>query len=142
MRSWAEAALAILVVVALGVALFLFTGESLGDGTTNSTEPIAFDPAAAARGQITAESTGCLLCHTVDEATSTAPTWKGLSGSKRPLASGESVTADDAYLRIAIIDPASQVVKGYDAIMPPDYRDALTDKELEDLVAYINSLGS
>ena len=142
MRSWAEAALAILVVIALGAALFLFTGESLGAGSSDTTEPIAFDPAAAARGQITAESTGCLQCHTVNGATSTAPTWKGLSGSNRPLASGESVTADEAYLRNAIIDPASQVVKGYDAIMPADYGDALTDEELEALVAYINSLDS
>ena len=142
MRTWAEAVLAIAVVVALGVGLFLFTGESLG-GSTETTEPTAFDSAAAARGQITAESTGCLQCHTVDGATNTSgPTWKGLAGSNRPLASGESVTADDAYLRAAIIDPAGQIVQGYEAIMPPDYGEALTDEELEDLVAYINSLAS
>ena len=142
MRTWAEAVLAIAVVVALGVGLFLFTGESLG-GSTETTEPIAFDPAEAARGQVTAERTGCLQCHTVDGATNTSgPTWKGLAGSNRPLASGESVTADDAYLRAAIIDPAGQVVQGYEAIMPPDYGEALTDEELEDLVAYINSLAS
>lgn len=142
MRNWAEGALAIGVVIALGAALFLFTGEPLGAGATNTTEPISFDPAAAARGQVTAETTGCLQCHTADGTPSTGPTWKGLAGSNRPLASGESVTADEAYLRNAIIDPASQVVKGYDAIMPPDYGEALTDQELEDLVAYISSLES
>ena len=50
--------------------------------------------------------------------------------------------ADDAYLFGSIVDPANQVVEGYEAIMPPDYGETLTEGEVEDLVEYIRSLGS
>ena len=142
MRSWAEGALAIIVVVGLGTALFLFTGESLGGETTDTTIPIAFDPEAAARGQVFAESKGCLQCHTVDGTPSSGPTWKGLAGSSRPLTNGDIVIADDTYLLNSIVDPAAQVVEGYDAIMAPDSGDTLSSEEINDLIAYINSLAS
>lgn len=131
-----------MVLISFGTALFLFTGEELGDGTTDTTQPAAIDEAAAARGEVLAESSGCLACHTVTGAPGTGPTFTGLAGSSRPLASGETVTADDAYLFASIVDPANQIVEGYEAIMPPDYGDALTEAEVEDLVEYIKSLSS
>jgi cytochrome c oxidase subunit 2 len=57
------------------------------------------------------------------------------------LASGETVTADDAYLTNSIVDPASQIVAGFENVMPPDYGEKLTADEVADIVAYINSLG-
>ena len=100
------------------------------------------DPDAAVRGEIIAGSTGCLACHTVDGTPGSGPTWKGLAGSSRPLQSDEGVTADDAYLTNSILDPGSQVVEGFDNIMPPDYGDSLTEQEVGDLVEYIKSLAS
>lgn len=141
MRSWVEGVLAVAVIVALGAALFMFSGESLG-GSTDTTQPIVFDPEAAARGETLAVDTGCLACHTIDGTTGVGSTWKGLAGSSRPLTSGETVIADDAYLTTAIVDPAAQIVAGFDNLMPPDYADKLTDDQVGDLVAYINSLGS
>jgi cytochrome c oxidase subunit 2 len=141
MRTWVEGVLAVAVVVSLGAALFMFTGESLGSGSIDTTEPIAFDPEAAARGETLAVDTGCLACHTTDGTTSVGSTWKGLAGSSRPLASGETVTADDAYLTNSIVDPASQIVAGFENVMPPDYGEKLTADEVADIVAYINSLG-
>lgn len=142
MRSWAEGALAIFVVVAVGGSMFLFAGDSGSDGSTATTVPVVFDQESATRGQVTAESSGCLQCHTVDGTPSSGPTWKGLAGSSRPLTTGESVIADDAYLRNSIIDPASQVIEGFDPIMPPDYGDSLDEQEINDLIAYINSLAN
>lgn len=142
MRSWAEGLLAIVVLVVVGGALFLFTGESLGDGATATTQPSVIDPDAAARGETLAASTGCLACHTIDGTPSTGPTWKGLAGSSRPLETGEVVTADDDYLATSVVDPGSQVVAGFDNIMPPDYGDTLSDQEVVDLVEYVKSLGS
>lgn len=142
MRSWTEGALAIIVVVALGVVLFLFTGESLEEGTTATTAPIDFDSESAARGQLLAESKGCLQCHTVDGTPSSGPTWKGFAGSSRPLTSGESVIADDTYLLNSILDPSLQVVLGFDAIMQSDYGETLTGEEIDDLINYIKSLAS
>ena len=140
MRSWTEGLLALFVLVAVGAALFLFTGESLGGETTATTEPIAADPEAAIRGEAVSNGTGCLACHTVDGTTSSGPTWKGLAGSSRPLESGEVVVADTDYLTRAIVDPGAEVVAGFDNVMPPGYGDQLTDQEISDMVEYIKSL--
>jgi len=142
MRSWTEGLLAIVIVVALGAALFLFTGETIGEETTPTTAPIDFDSDSAARGQLLAESKGCLQCHTVDGTPSTGPTWKGLAGSSRPLTTGESVIADDTYLLNSIVDPSLQVIQGFDAIMPPDYAETLGSDEITDLINHIKSLAS
>jgi cytochrome c oxidase subunit II len=142
LRSATEAALAIVVIVALGVALWLFTGESLGGEPSGTTVPIVVDTAAAARGETIAANTGCLACHTADGATSSGPTWKGLAGSSRPLESGETVMADDAYLGRSITDPLADVVAGFDPVMPTTYSDQLTEAEIDDLVEYVKSLGA
>ena len=141
MRSWAEGALALGLTLVLGGALWLFAGDTGRAGPTGSTSPIAFDAAAAARGQETAAAAGCLACHAIDGTTGTGPTWKGLAGASRPLVSGESVVADDAYLFNSVIDPASQVVQGFDPVMPTTYPETLSETEIDDLVEYIKSLG-
>lgn len=141
MNSWTEGALALLVIVALGFGLFLFTGESLGDGLdTSSPEPIVVDQAAAARGEILAGEQGCLQCHTTDGTPASGPTWKGLAGSVRPLDNGQQVVADDLYLFNSIVDPNAQVVEGYDPLMPTFYADQLDEQQITDLVEYIKSL--
>ena len=140
MRSWTEGLLAVIVILALGAGLFLFTGESLGGETPDDTTAPSFDPDAAARGQVLAESNACLQCHSVDGTDGTGPTWKGLAGSSRPLTTGESVVADDAYLDLSIVDPGAQIVLGYDNVMPVDPGQSLTDEELSDMIEYIKSL--
>ena len=77
MNGWAEGALALAVTLVFGAGLWLFTGEPVGDETTDTTIPLVVDTEAAARGQTLASDTGCLACHTVDGAASTGPTWKG-----------------------------------------------------------------
>ncbi|MEA1902940.1 MAG: cytochrome c [Actinomycetota bacterium] len=141
MRTWLEALLAVVVIVGLGAALLLFSGESLTDGSPATTAPVTADADAAIRGEVVANSIGCLACHTIDGTPGSGPTWKGLAGSSRPLESGEVVIADDTYLTNSIIDPSLQVVAGFDAIMP-DYSDQLSPGDVADLVEYIKSLAS
>lgn len=137
-----EAVLAAALTLILGVGFWLFTGESIGNGQTDATVAIEFEGPAAVRGETLAIETGCFACHTIDGTPSAGPTWKGLAGSSRPLESGETVTADDAYLTLSIIDPNSQVLEGFNPVMPTDYAQNLTDDEVSDLVEYIKSLGS
>jgi cytochrome c oxidase subunit 2 len=82
---------------------------------------------------------GCNACHTVDGAPGIGPTWKGLWGSSRSLLSGESVTADAAYISLSVLDPASQIVAGFPPIMP-SFKGILSDREIEALTAYIQTL--
>jgi len=142
MTRWAEGLLALGITVVLGIALWLFSGQSLGsEGTGESTTPIAYDAEAAARGEALAAETGCLACHAIDGTAGTGPTWQGLAGAERPLDSGETVVADDAYLFASIVDPQVQVVAGFDPVMPTTYSETLTENEINDLVEYIKSLG-
>jgi cytochrome c551/c552 len=141
MRSWEEGAFALVLTVVLGVGLWMLTGDSLGADTSGTSVAISFDAAAAARGETIAASSGCLACHTIDGTTGTGPTWKGLAGASRPLTTGESVVADDAYLFSSVVDPMAQVVAGFDPVMPTTYSDTLTEDDFNDLVEYIKSLG-
>jgi cytochrome c1 len=110
---------------------------------TSSPEPPQAPPPIAAPdlpGETLAGDIGCLACHTTDGTDSAGPTWAGLAGSDRLLESGESVVADSDYLHNAIVDPPSQVVAGFNPIMPTGYADQLTEQEIQDLIDYIESL--
>lgn len=82
---------------------------------------------------------GCNACH-LPEASSLAPTLHGLYGHSVELADGSTVTADEAYLRRSILEPNAELVKGYGPVMPA-YGNILSPGELDDLVAYIRSIG-
>ena len=57
---------------------------------------------------------GCIGCHSVDGSREgrTGPSWLGLFGSKRKLLTGETVIADEAYLKESILNPAAKVAEG------------------------------
>jgi cytochrome c oxidase subunit II len=65
------------------------------------------------------DDNGCTACHSIDGSPSGGPTFKGLYGSKRELADGSTVIADDAYLIEAILHPDAKIVKGFEPVMPP-----------------------
>jgi cytochrome c oxidase subunit 2 len=139
MKSWVEGLVALGVTLLIGLGMWLFSGSS---GTTeDGGSPVPHDTAAAARGEALAASTGCLACHAIDGSEGTGPGWQGLAGSTVTLESGETVVADDAYLFNSIVDPQSQLVAGFEAVMPTTYSDSLSQTEIQDLVEYIKSLG-
>ena len=90
-------------------------------------------------GQKLSNSKGCMACHAVDGVKQQpCPNWKGLFGKERPLVSGETVVADEAYLANSILNSWDQVVQGYGKTMPP-YN--FPEQEIAALVAYLKSLG-
>lgn len=93
--------------------------------------------ASAAIGEQLSRSQGCAGCHGRDFGGGAGPTWIGLAGSEVLLADGTTVIADDEYLTTAIADPSAQLVDGYTLRMPANN---LTDAEIADIVAYINTL--
>lgn len=84
-----------------------------------------------------AQQLGCVSCHTSDGSRAEGPTWKGLYGSQVTLTDGTTVTADDAYLRRAILDPQAEVAAGYPTAMP---QVQVTEAQAAKLVAYIKTL--
>jgi cytochrome c2 len=98
--------------------------------------------ATAAEGARVYQRAGCMGCHSVDGTTAgkTGPTFRGLYGATRPLTNGGRRVADGAYLTQSILDPASEIVRGYEPGMP-SFRGILKDAELESVILYIRSLG-
>lgn len=83
---------------------------------------------------------GCTACHG-EGASSGAPSLEGLYGRPVDLEDGSRVTADDNYLRTAILEPGAQVVLHYRNVMP-SYRGLVDEVALSELVAYVKSLAT
>ena len=83
---------------------------------------------------------GCSGCHAGSRVVR-APSLVGLYGSVVPLEGGKTTIADDQYLRDSILLPNSQVVAGYDPVMP-SYEGKISEDALFALIAYLKSLGS
>ncbi len=82
---------------------------------------------------------GCNACHSLDGTRLVGPSWKGIFGAERKLASGATKTVDENYIRVSIEEPAVDVVESFAPVMPP-YKGVLNDKEISGLIAYIKSL--
>jgi len=108
-----------------------------GDAAPNTQGTAAGQTAAEARGERLSRTQGCAGCHGTNFEGGAGPGWIGLAGSEVVLADGTVVVADDEYLRVAIADPNAQLREGYTLRMPANN---LTDAEIDDIVAYINSL--
>ena len=79
----------------------------------------------------------CFTCHSIDGSEGIGPTLKGVYGRKVKLTNGSAITADDVYLREAIVNPSKTVVAGFDDVMP---KPELTDEEVNAIVEYLENL--
>ncbi|NLF13452.1 MAG: cytochrome c oxidase subunit II [Anaerolineaceae bacterium] len=102
-------------------------------------QPTGDDTSPAGRGAMMVQDNGCTSCHSVDGTTLVGPSWQGVFGSERQLEDGSTVTADEEYLRRAILDPGSQVVAGFPNIMPAAYN-FLPEEDITAMVEYIKTL--
>jgi cytochrome c oxidase subunit II len=93
----------------------------------------------AVRGGRIVESAGCLSCHAVDGKEKIGPNFGGLYGSKVPIEGGESVTADEEFLRESIVDPGAKVVKGYPNVMPT-FKASIPPEDVKAVVEYLKTL--
>src|ERR1700730_5385403 len=92
-----------------------------------------------AAGEKLFRENGCITCHLAD-GTGPAPSLLGVYGNTVHLTNGQTVTADDAYIRESILSPNAKIVNGYKPIMP-SFQGQLTEEQILDLIAYIRSLG-
>ena len=103
--------------------------------------PPAAGGSGAAAGKKLTQEKGCAVCHSSDGVKGVGPTFKGLFGSAVTVIEAEkekTLTADEAYIKQSIRDPASQVVKDFPNVMPAQKE--LTEDEVRALVDYIKSL--
>lgn len=81
---------------------------------------------------------GCASCH-AGGPTQRGAKLEGIFGHEVKLVGGQTVTADEAYIRDSILNPSSKIVEGFQPIMPT-FKGQVTEEQLVSLVAYIKSL--
>jgi cytochrome c oxidase subunit 2 len=104
----------------------------------NWAEGIAAGESMSQTGERLFQQFGCHTCHRTD-APGRGPVLTGVFGSRVQLQSGETVTADEAYLRESILRPAAKVVAGFRPLMPT-FQGQIGEEQILALITYIKSL--
>ncbi len=126
------------LLLAAGVTLILVIGAVACGSEAGTAGDSAIDLSPAAKnGEQLSRTNGCAGCHGQNFEGGAGPGWIGLAGSEVTLVDGSTLVADDAYLTAAIADPSKDLVDGYTLKMPANN---LSDAEIADIVAYINTL--
>jgi cytochrome c oxidase subunit II len=95
----------------------------------------------AQQGERLFEQLGCSSCHTQDRQ-GRGPSLRGVYGSRMQLSSGQTVVADDAFIRESILNPNAKVVTGYKPNVMPSFQGQISEEGILQLVVYIKSLGT
>ncbi|MCB0281897.1 MAG: cytochrome c oxidase subunit II [Calditrichae bacterium] len=85
------------------------------------------------------KSKACFTCHSIDGTPSVGPTFKGVFGRTEELTDGSSITVDENYIRHSILEPQSQVVKGFQPVMPT-YQGVLNSQQIDALIAFLKTV--
>jgi len=94
--------------------------------------------AMAANGAELFERYGCRTCHRQDSG-QRGPALDGLFGKQVKLAGGQTIVADQEYIRESILNPSAKMVEGYAPLMPT-YKNQLTHEQVNQLIEYVRSL--
>lgn len=135
--------------IPMALFLMLVFGTACGMSTSLGETPALSEPATgtatggapignAEAGQKIVQIR-CLTCHSTTGQTIVGPTWKGLYGSKVELENGKTVNADAGYIKESIQNPNAKIVKGFAPGMP-DFKGTLSDQQMNDIIAYIQTL--
>lgn len=95
----------------------------------------------ATYGEQLYKNRGCAGCHSIDGSSRTGPTFQGLYGRSETMVDGQSIIADENYLRESVIYPKAQVVSGYQPVMP-SFKGQLSDDDIYSIVEYMKTLST
>ncbi len=82
---------------------------------------------------------GCSNCHQFD-GQGRCPVLRDLFGRVVRIAGGQTVIADETYIRESILFPRAKIVEGFQAVMPT-FDGQLTEEQVLALIAYIKAIG-
>lgn len=95
----------------------------------------------AQKGEKLFQIKACSGCHSVaDKTVKVGPTLFQKFGTSEDLADGTKASIDENYLRDSILNPNTQVVKGFAAGVMPSFQGQLSEDELSALIEYIKSV--
>lgn len=107
-------------------------GEDKGKlATAGGTPPVPADAPPGLKLFVAGkdDAQACGSCHALDAARTQATTGPDLDTILKGMSAKE--------IEKAIVDPSAELTPGFSDVMPKDYGEALTDKELQELVDYL-----
>ena len=119
-------------------------------GSVVALEPTEFDDwlsgnssqqSPAVAGQQIYETLGCVSCHGAGGEGGRGPALEGIFGKQVFLNNGQSIIADEAYIRESIVNPQAKLVNGFGPIMPT-FQGQVSEEQLLQILAFIKSLQS
>jgi mono/diheme cytochrome c family protein len=115
-------------------------GQSTANGRPNNAS-VGNPPAGEAlfKQGVIKSAPGCINCHSIESVQAgSGPSLYGGANLAATRVQGQS--AED-YLRTSILDPNAYIVQGFPSgIMYQDFKDVLTNQQVNDLVAYLMTL--
>jgi cytochrome c oxidase subunit 2 len=93
----------------------------------------------AVAGQQLYQSLGCVSCHGANGEGGRGPALAGLFGKQVFLTNGQTLNADESYIRESIENPQAKLVSGFGPIMPT-FQGQVTPEQLIHIMAFIKSL--
>ena len=88
------------------------------------------------------ESKGCTGCHSTDGTAKVGPSFKGVFGKKETVirdGRDAEITVNEAFIRMTLLEPEKERVKGYPPIMPSQ-KDQLSPREIDAIIAHLKTL--
>jgi cytochrome c2 len=132
-----------LLIVALSLALVACGGDDGGDAAEAEVAGVG----SATNGEAlykqttigSASAPGCITCHSLEEGVSlVGPSHAGMGLRAETAASGMSAAE---FLEQSIREPDAVITEGFSpGVMYQNYDNELTDQEIADLVAFLESL--
>jgi len=92
----------------------------------------------ASAGEKLFQDLACITCHRADTQ-GRGPMLEGLFGKTVALQNGDTVVADEAYIRESILNPGGKITAGFQPIMPT-FQGLVSEEQLLELVEYVKSL--
>ena len=83
---------------------------------------------------------GCSNCHHFGTQ-GRCPDLRNLYMRPVQILGGETVTADESYIRESILDPDAKIVYGFQPHIMPNFSGQLSEEQVLDLISYIKALG-
>lgn len=94
---------------------------------------------SAQRGEQIYKKSGCTACHSINGTPGVGPTFKGVFGRKESLQDGKEIAVDENYIHQSLLEPQSQMVKGFQPVMP-SFKGILSENDISSIIAYLKTL--
>jgi cytochrome c oxidase subunit 2 len=95
----------------------------------------------AAAGQQLFDTLGCVSCHGANGEGGRGPALTSLYNTQVHLTNGQTLIADEGYLRESILNSQAKITAGFGPIMPT-FQGQVNEEQVLQLVAYIKSLST